>query len=61
MPMQCATVQLTTNLYQADASIAVATGAPFRPVELRLRDATDSGATNSYVLFVSNSHALNLA
>lgn len=61
MPMQCATVQLSTNLYQADASIAVATGAPFRVVELRLRDATDAGTTNSFVLFVSNSHALNLA
>jgi hypothetical protein len=61
MPMQCATVQLTTNLYQANAIISVATGAPFRPIELILRDSTDAGATNSFVVFVSNSHALNLA
>ncbi len=60
-PMAAATVQLSTSLYQANAIISVGTGAPFRPVELRLRDSTDSGATNSYVLFVSNSHALNLA
>lgn len=60
-PMQTVTVQLTTNLYQADASIAVGTGAPYRVVELRLRDSTDSGKTNSFVLFASNSHALNLA
>lgn len=59
-PMQTVTVQFTTNLYQADASIAVGTGAPFRVVELRLRDSTDAGNTNSFVLFVSNSHALNL-
>lgn len=60
-PMQTVTIQLTTNLYQADASIAVGTGAPFRVVELRLRDATDAGNVNSFVLAVSNSHALNLA
>ncbi len=60
-PMMAATVQLTTALYQANAIISVGTGAPFRPIELRLRDSTDSGATNSFVLFVSNSHALNLA
>lgn len=60
-PMQTVTIQLTTTLEQADASIAVGTGAPFRVVELRLRDSTDSGITNSFVLAVSNSHALNLA
>lgn len=60
-PMQTVTVQLSTDLTQADASIAVGTGAPFRVVELRLRDSSDSGATNSFVLGVSNSHALNLA
>jgi hypothetical protein len=60
-PMQGATVQLTTALTQANAIIAVATGAPLRPIELILRDASDSGATNSYVIAISNSHALNLA
>ena len=60
-PMQTVTIQLGTNLTQADASIAVGLGAPFRVVELRLRDLSDSGRTNSFVLGVSNSHALNLA
>jgi hypothetical protein len=60
-PMQGATVQLTTALTQANAIISVATGAPFRTVELILRDASDSGATNSYLIALSNSHALNLA
>ena len=60
-PMQTVTVQLTTNLYQADASIAVGTGAPYRVIELILLDASQEGRTNSAVLFVSNSHALNLA
>lgn len=60
-PMQTVTIQLSTLLTQADASIAVGTGAPFRVVELRLRDQTDAGRTNSWVLGVSNSHALNLA
>lgn len=60
-PMQTVTIQLSTLLTQADASIAVGTGAPFRVTELWLRDNTDAGATNSFVLGVSNSHALNLA
>ena len=60
-PMQTITIQLGTNLTQADASIVVGTGAPFRVTELRLRDASDSGRTNSFVLGVSNSHALNLS
>ena len=60
-PMMHATVQLGTNLTQADASIAVGTGAPYRVIELVLRDGTDSGLTNSYVIGASNSHALNLA
>jgi hypothetical protein len=42
-------------------SISVGTGAPYKCIELRLRDSTDSGTTNSFVLFISNSHALNLA
>jgi len=60
-PMQTVTVQLTTNLTQADASIAVGTGAPYRVVELVLNDQSLDGRTNSFVLFASNSHALNLA
>lgn len=60
-PMQGATIQLSTLLTQADASIAVGTGAPFRPIELLLRDINLEGRTNSFVLAVSNSHALRLA
>ena len=60
-PMQTVTVQLTTNLTQADASIAVGTGAPFRVVELILNDVGGEGRTRSYVEFVSNSHALDFA
>lgn len=60
-PMFGTTIQLTTNLYQVNSIISVGTGAPFKCIELRLRDSTDSGITNSFVLFISNSHALNLA
>jgi hypothetical protein len=55
-PPQTLTVQLTTNLYQADASIAVATGAQAKAIELILNDLSESGRTNSYVLFVSTDH-----
>lgn len=55
-PIQGATVQLTTNLYQADASIAVGTGAQFKTVELYLRDINQEGRTNSFVLFVPTDH-----
>ena len=60
-PMFGTTIQLTTNLYQVNSTISVGTGAPLKCIELRLRDSTDSGQTNSFVLFISNSHALNLA
>lgn len=60
-PMQTITVQLTTALTQADASIAVGTGAPFRVIELILNDQSGEGRTRSYVEFVSNSHALDFA
>jgi len=55
-PVQSTNIQLTTLLTQADASIAVGTGAEFKPVELRLRDASDQGQTNSYVLAVAGDH-----
>jgi len=60
-PMQTVTLQLTTSLDQADASIAVGTGAPFRIVDLDLRDVAGDGRNQSFVYAVSNSHALNLA
>lgn len=60
-PMFGTTIQLTTNLYQVNSITSVGTGAPFKCIELRLRDSSDAGQTNSFVLFISNSHALNLA
>lgn len=52
------TVQTTTNLYQADASIAVGTGGAARIIDLELRDIGQDGQTNSYVLFIFDDHAL---
>jgi hypothetical protein len=50
------TIQFTTNLDMADASIAVGTGAAMATVGFRL-----NGASDSYVLACSNDHALNIA
>lgn len=55
-PVQGATIQLTTNLTQADASIAVATGAGFKTVELILNDVSNDGRNNSYVVAVPTDH-----
>lgn len=55
-PGQTTTIQLTTALTQADASIAVGTGAPFRVVELVLNDIGGNGRTSSYVLAVLGDH-----
>lgn len=62
-PMGNPKIQLSTTLDQANAIISVGTGAEFRPLELRLRDGSESpaGNVNSFVLACSNSHALNLA
>lgn len=43
------TVQLTTLLTQADASIAVGTGATFRVVDMLLRAKDKDGRTNSFI------------
>ena len=51
-------VQTTTNLYQADASIAVGTGGAAKIIDLELRDASDDGKNKSFVLFVLDDHAL---
>lgn len=50
-PCQTATVQFTTNLYQADASIAVGTGASCRVLEV-----LTNGIRDSKVLFMLNDH-----
>lgn len=55
-PVQTVAVQLTTNLYQADASIAVGTGAEFKVVDMDLRDNSDSGRTNSFIYIIPTDH-----
>ena len=55
-PLQGITLQLTTNLTQADASIAVGTGAAFKTIELTW--GADEARTNSYVHAMLASHVL---
>ncbi len=47
------TLQLTTNLFQADASIAVATGGKFKIIDMEL-----NGVADSFVLGIFDDHAL---
>jgi len=54
------TLQFTTNLYQADASIAVGTGADVTVVELEAYDKAGDGSTKSAVLFMSSTNVWNL-
>ena len=58
-PAQGVAIQLTTLLTQADASIAVGTGAGFKTVELILNDASNDGRNNSYVLAMSGDHVFS--
>ncbi len=46
-------IQTTTNLYQADASIAVATGGAARIIDMEL-----NGRADSFALFIFDDHAL---
>jgi hypothetical protein len=55
------TIQLTTLLTQADASIAVATGAALKAIELKFNDASQEGRTNSYVNAMLANHVLTAA
>lgn len=55
-PCQTTAVQLTTNLYQVDASIAVGTGAEFTVVELILNHIGADGRTKSYAFIYSRDH-----
>lgn len=55
-PAQTITLQLTTNLYQADASIAVATGGAWDIVELLCNDIGGFGQTSSYVFAMPQDH-----
>ena len=59
-PLQTITLQTTTNLYQADASIAVGTGGAVRVVDLIHRDLSNEGRTKSEVLFTLNDHIFNV-
>ncbi len=54
-------IQTTTNLFQADASIAGGTGGAAKIIDMELRDQGGEGRTNSYVLFIFNDHALREA
>jgi len=58
-PLQGITLQLTTTLDQADASIAVGTGAAFKTIELKFNDASHEGRTNSYVYAILANHVLS--
>ncbi len=53
-----AAAQLTTNLYQVDASIAVDTGAAFVALNYDLRDEGEEGDVNSFVYLHANDHLL---
>jgi hypothetical protein len=57
--MQGTTVQLTTNFYEADASIAVGTGAGFKPIDLELNDLSGDGRNTSYVFMLPTDHFLS--
>lgn len=52
-PFQSTTLQLTTNLTQANALIAVGTGGPWRVIEMILNSRALDGRTNSYVLVMA--------
>jgi hypothetical protein len=58
-PIQTATVQFTTTLDQANAIIAVGTGAGMRVVELQLNDVSNDGRGNSWVLAMPTDHILS--
>lgn len=54
---QSTNIQLTSDLTEANAAIAVGTGAEFKPVDFELRDISDDGRNNSYVYAVAGDHA----
>ena len=59
-PPQTLTMQLTTNLDGADVSIAVGTGAQAKAVELVLGNLSNSGRTDSWVLWVPTDHVFGM-
>ncbi len=52
-------IQTTTNLYQADASIAVATGGAGIVVKMELGTIANEGRNKSFVLFKFDDHVLD--
>jgi len=57
-PLSSTTIQLSTNVQEADATIAVGTGAQFRVIGLEANDIGNAGTTNSFVVAVPNAHFL---
>lgn len=57
-PMATTTVQLTTNLFQADATIVVATGGEYVVVDWELKDLGLEGRTKSYIHMMARDHVL---
>lgn len=54
--------QLTTNLYQVNAGVAIPVDADdvnFNFVEVEMRDASQAGVTNSFVYMVANGHVFS--
>lgn len=51
-------IQTTTNLFQANAAIAVGTGGAARIIDMELNDIGGEGRTKSSVLFILDDHAL---
>ncbi len=58
-PMQTATAQLTSNLAEVDASIAVATGGAFRTLKIIGEDSAHEGTTTSKAWLYFGDHFLN--
>lgn len=59
LPFGTVTAQLTTELYEVDASIAVGTGAPFLCIGVEANDKSNEGNVKSYCYLVAGDHYLN--
>ena len=57
--MQGYAVQLTTNFYEADASIVVDTGAGFKVIDWELNDLSNDGTLKSYIEMLPTDHWLS--
>lgn len=59
VPTDAQTMQVTTNLFEADASIAVGTGGAVSVIQYKHEDLAGDGTLQSYVDFVVPDHFLN--